>query len=109
MKTFKDLEKRDHPIGNGVQGLAFFPNGYGVSVVRFRIGGSGYGSYTDNENEWEVAILKGDAQEWSLTYETPISDDVMGRLSEDDVTDLMKRVQELPQASGDSTKKVETT
>ncbi len=100
MKTFKDLEFRTHMAGNGLQGFAFFPNGYGVSVVRFKLGFySGgtktYGSYTNNEDEWELAVLKGNSDDWSITYNTPVTEDVLGHLSEVEVTDVMKKVQEL--------------
>ena len=96
MKTFKDLEFNPHSGGNGVQALAFFDNGFGISVVQFKIGISGmYGSYTDNEDEWEIAVLKGDADGWNLTYDTPITDDVIGHLLEEEVTDVMKQIQSL--------------
>ncbi len=46
MKQFKDLEFKPHTAGSGTQGLSFFKNGYGVSVVRFELmGGFGYGSF----------------------------------------------------------------
>ena len=95
MKTFADLEWKTHPVGNGKQGKLFFPNGFGVSVVQFKAG-SMWGSYTDNESEWELAVLEGSESESSLTYLTPITDDVLGHLTEQEVTDIMKRVQELP-------------
>lgn len=98
MKTFKDLQFKPHQTGDGLHGLAFFPNGYGISVVRFMmpISHRGYGSYTDNENEWEVAILVGNVDGWELTYDTPITDDVIGHLEESEVTEIMKQIQELP-------------
>ncbi len=96
MKTFKDLKFGPHGHADGVQALCFFPNGFGVSVVRFKLGGDlGYGSYTTNEKEWELAVLKGSSEHWNLTYQTPVTDDVIGHLSEDGVTDIMKKVQEL--------------
>lgn len=70
MKTFKDLEFKPHTTGEGLHGLLFFPNGYGISVVRFKLSHGRYGSYTDNENEWEVAILFGNVESWELTYNT---------------------------------------
>jgi hypothetical protein len=96
MKTFKDLVFNNHPAGDGKQAVMLFPNGYGVSIVRFNLpGGFGYGSYTSDESEWELAVLKETEDEWSLTYETPITDDVLGHLSEDDVTEIMAKVQSL--------------
>lgn len=95
MKQFKDLQFKSHQTGEGVQSVMMFENGYGVSVVRFKVMGT-FGSYTSNEGEWELAVLQGNENEWSLTYDTPITDDVMGHLSEQEVTDIMKQVQELP-------------
>lgn len=95
MKTFNDLEFKGHRTGNGKQALMFFPNGYGVSVVRFMIGSIGYGSYTDNESEWELAVLKGTEEDWDLCYDTNITDDVIGHLTDDGVTDIMHKVQSL--------------
>lgn len=92
MKSFKDLEFKPHLAGDGLQARTEFPNGYGVSVVRFRLPYDfGYGSYTSNETEWEVAILK----DGGLTYETPITDDVIGHQTAEQVNEIMKRVQEL--------------
>ena len=96
MKTFKDLVFNPHSNCDGIQAKIFFPNGYGVSVVRFKLpGGFGYGSYTSNESEWELAVLEGTEKDWGLTYNTPITNDVLGHLSADDVTDVMAKVQSL--------------
>ncbi len=92
VKTFADLEFKPHSIGNGLQARMDFENGYGVSVVRFMIMfGGGYGSYTDNESQWELAIFKNG----HICYDSGITDDVMGRLSADEVTDIMRQAQEL--------------
>lgn len=85
MKTFKDLKFKPHPIGNGLQAKMNFDNDYGVSVVKFN------GSYGFSNDLWEVAILYKD----SLTYNTEITDDVLGYQTDQDVTDVMKKVQAL--------------
>ncbi|MBL4809052.1 MAG: hypothetical protein JKY43_03215 [Phycisphaerales bacterium] len=85
MKTFKDLEFKPHSIGNGLQVVMNFDNNYGVSVVKFN------GSYGFNSDLWEVAILYKEA----LTYNTDITDDVLGYQTDQDVTDIMKKVQML--------------
>jgi len=85
MKIFKDLQFNPHMIGDGVQARMDFDNGYGISVVKFN------GSYGFEDDLWEVGILhKG-----SLTYSTHITDDVLGAQTEQDVTDVMKQVQQL--------------
>lgn len=95
MKTFADLVFGEHTLMTGLQALMFFDNGYGISVVRFKTSFGSYGSYTDNENEWEVTILFGKEKEWSITYDTEISNDVIGHLSDSDVTDIMIKIQNI--------------
>jgi hypothetical protein len=100
MKTFDDIEFKEHPAGDGFHGKIFFDNGYGVSVVRFKpplglFPDISYFSYTNNDDEWELAVLFGNENLWEITYNTPITDNVIGHLSSDGVTDIMKKVQEL--------------
>ena len=89
MKTFKDLEfeqLNDAPFMVGKKARMHFDNGYGVSVV------SHTHSYGGRSGLYEVAVLDEDGL---LTYETPVTNDVLGYLTEEDVTDVMKQVQEL--------------
>jgi hypothetical protein len=85
MKTFEDLVFKAHPIGNGLQAVEEFKNEYGVSVIKFA------GSYGYASDLWEVAIL----YDGDITYNTYITDDVLGHQTEDQVNDIMKRVQQL--------------
>lgn len=96
MKTFNDLNFHPHPLigSDGVQAKMFFDNGYGVSVVRFYID-KRPGSYTEGDDDWELAVLKGTDEKWAITFETEVTEDVLGYLSKDDVTEAMKKVQEL--------------
>jgi hypothetical protein len=89
MKTFEDLEfeqLNDAPYMVGKKSRMHFDNGFGVSVV------SHTHSYGGRDGLYEVAVLDKDGV---LTYETPVTSDVIGYLSEEDVTDVMKQVQEL--------------
>ena len=86
MKSFKDIEFKPHSMGEGQHGLIFFPNGYGVSVVSHTY------SYGGKDGLFEVAVLGKDGD---LTYDTPVTNDVIGYLSEKGVSDVMKQVQEL--------------
>lgn len=89
--TFEDLKFETHSAGlGGIGARVFFPNGYGASVVKF------YGSYGYEQGLYELAVLAGDAAGWNLTYETPITSDVEGHLSEDDVTKLLGEISALP-------------
>lgn len=86
MKTFKDLTFKPHGTpGFRTHATMEFPNGYGISVI------TGEFSYSDDEHPYEVAVLKNGG----LCYDTPITDDVIGYLTADDVTNIMKQIQEL--------------
>jgi hypothetical protein len=63
-----------------------FENGYGVSVVSHTY------SYGGKDGLFEIAVLDKDG---NLTYDTPVTNDVIGYLTEEDVTDVLKQVQEL--------------
>ena len=101
-----DLSKphfeRIHPVGNGFQKIWKFKNGYGASVVRFSLL-SCYGSYTDNENEFELAVIRFTNSEktedfcppFELDYDTPITSDVIGHLSEKEVIEILNKISEL--------------
>ncbi len=86
---FSDLDFQSHPVGNGIQALKFFDNGYGVSVVKFS------GSYGYLQGLYELAILKGVEGNWEICYDTPITEDVLGHLTEEHVTNLLSQVQSL--------------
>ena len=86
-KTFKDLEfVPTEEFLSGIRSTCHFDNGYGVSVVRHKF------SYGNKLNLFELAIIDkvGD-----IVYSTPITDDVLGYLSEDDVSNTMIKVQRL--------------
>ena len=63
-----------------------FPNGYGASVIKHR------GSYGSEDDLFELAVLK-DGE--GLCYSTPITDDVIGWLDNQEVLDLLKKISEL--------------
>ena len=86
VETFNDLDFKPHSNGmGGVQARIQFDNGYGASVVKSSF------SYGGNQGLYELAVLFED----NITYNTPITDDVLGYLSEDDVTEHLKQIQEL--------------
>ena len=62
----------------------FFENGYGVSVISH-----GYGGDVGLK---EIAVLHSG----SICYDTPITDDVMGRLTDEEVAEIIKQVKQLP-------------
>ncbi len=84
IKTFEDLNFK--PFHNGVAGVMMFDNGYGVSVVKHDY------SYGGREGLYELAVLDSDG---SLTYDTEITNDVLGYLTPEDVSQYMIMVQDL--------------
>ncbi len=86
MITFKDLKfEQLDSFYNGVQCRIHFENGFGASVVKHNF------SYGGPEGKYELAVLNGD----SLTYDTPITDDVLGYLDEKEVTEILIKIQQL--------------
>ena len=87
MKTFKDIEFKTNPMGAdfGIVSRTQFDNGYEVSVVRSEH------TYGGNKGLYELAIFK----DGEICYDTPITDDVIGYLRPEDVTDVMERVEKL--------------
>ena len=84
-KTFSDLEFSASSVGVGA--TMIFDNRYGVSVVKhsFSIGA--------DKGLWELAVLQDMGGRNVLVYDTPVADDVLGNLSESDVTEIMRQVQ----------------
>ena len=80
------------------QTISRFDNGYGASVIDH-----GYGS---ENGLYEVAVVKwittseGFSDYWDICYDTPIADDVIGRLSMDKVMEIIKKIKELPAHNG---------
>jgi len=77
-----------HQLLGGVQKVFKFPNGYGASVVRHSV------SYGSNHGLWELAVL--DAASGKLLYDTPITNDVLGRLTESEVETTLNAIAALP-------------
>lgn len=93
---FSDLNFQPHQNypDTGIAARHFFPNGYGVSVVRFTTP-FGSGSYGSEEGLYELAVLQGVDENWNICYDTPITDDVLGYLTEEQVDSLLKEVEKL--------------
>jgi len=86
MKTFNDLEFKTHPRGSGIISRIKFDNGYGASVVK------GPHTYGGDQGLYELAVTDSNDD---LTYSTPITNDVEGYLTEEEVTKLLEQIQNL--------------
>lgn len=86
--------EQTHPLG-GIQRIYHFDNGYGASVVRFTY------SYGFEQGLWELAVIKFNGEDYELVYDTEITSDVIGYLSEDGVDNLLTQIEALPSLSKD--------
>lgn len=69
----------------GEQWIFSFKNGYGASVITGGI------AYCNEVQPYELAVLKDD----DLCYDTPITDDVIGYLTSNEVYELLDRIEQL--------------
>jgi hypothetical protein len=88
MKKFKDLvfESIDDGFMIGKKCRIFFENGYGASIVSHNY------SYGGRVGLYEIAVLDKDGH---ITYETSVTNDVIGHLSEQEVDDVLEQIQTL--------------
>ena len=74
----------------GIQYMFRFKNHYGASVVKHDY------SYGHENDLWEIAVIKYSRDdEWHITYNTDITNDVIGYLSDEEVREILKRISEL--------------
>ena len=74
------------PRHGGKQYIFKFPNGFGASVIQHSF------SYGGARGLWELAVLDSAGR---LTYDTEITDDVIGYLSEDEVHETLNQIKKL--------------
>lgn len=87
LKDFSDLVFEPHPLGieGHTQAKMTFDNGYGVSVI------CGTMFYSNGVDTYEVAVLKDE----HVCSTTRITNDVLPRLSKEEVSEIMARVQRM--------------
>jgi len=87
----------ERQVNNGPQRVYKFDNGYGASVVCHPY------SYGYKKGLQELAVIQfyGEGvDDWDICYTTPITDDVIGNLSEAAVQTLLEQIKALPAAIG---------
>ena len=94
MTNFKEFKSK--PLYGGTQYLQIFDNGYGVSIIQHNF------SYGGDRGLWELAVIKkieNEEEGWDICYDTPITSDVLGHLSENEVNNVVEKVKALSLAS----------
>ena len=81
-------KRRKFTTVSGEQYTFKFNNGYGASVIK-----TPYVSYGWENDKWEIAVLDSSGD---ITYDTPITTDVIGYLDEDGVHQILEQIQKLP-------------
>jgi hypothetical protein len=83
---FKELIFQQHPTGMGKQCIVQFSNGYGASIVQ------GPHTYGGPNGLYEIAVFGKDGQ---ITYDTSVTNDVLGYLSEQEVEKTLMDIKNL--------------
>jgi hypothetical protein len=88
--TFADLKFEKDEMGEHT--FHIYDNYYGVSVVR------GPHTYGGKNGLYELAVVYMTPEDKynQLVYDTPVTNDIMGYLTPDNVTDIMAQVEALP-------------
>jgi hypothetical protein len=84
MKNFKELPSV--PCLGGIQYIYKAENGYGASIVQHQF------SYGGEKGLWELAVLDHDGD---ICYSTPITSDVVGHLTDEEVNKLLEQIDAL--------------
>ncbi len=89
MANFTDLVFQPHEHLPGATCAYFdFPNWYAISVI------TGEFAYTSADHPYEAAIIL----HGNCCYDTPITDDVLGHQTAEDITKTMALIEALPKA-----------
>lgn len=84
--VFRELNFQTHPMGIGEQCIVRFSNGYGASIVK------GAYTYGGDKGLYELAVFGKDG---GVTYDTPITDDVLGHMTEQDIEETLVQIKNL--------------
>lgn len=88
---FEDLKWNKITDTGNQQALVQFPNGYAASVVK------GPHTYGGGDGLYELAVMDKTGR---ITYDTSITDDVIGYLNPSEVEEILEQIKNLPNAEG---------
>ena len=83
--TVSYTPSQEHESFGGIRRVYRFENNYGASVICHEF------SYSSKGHKWELAVLYCD----DITYDTPITSDVIGHLSDQQVQDTLTKIDQL--------------
>lgn len=90
MKKYKEFLKYEESLFGGPHKVFKFPNNYGASVIQ-----NDY-SYGGKKGLWEIAVMHFvDADEWGIDYSTPITSDVLGYFTDEEVCEALEKIKNL--------------
>lgn len=89
MEKFKEYLKFDNEHLGGPHKVYKFPNNYGASVIQNEW------SYGGKDGLWEVGVILFDGDDYELTYSTPITNDVLGYLTDEEVCETLEQIKNL--------------
>lgn len=84
---FNKIKFVNAPTIRGIRAVVKFDNGYSASIVK------GFGTYGSKDGLYEMAMLDNNGK---IVYGLDISDDVLGYLSESDVSLYLLKISKLP-------------
>lgn len=90
MEKYKEFLKYEASLFGGPHKVYKFPNNYGASVVK-----NNY-SYGGKDGLWEIAVVYFvNDNEWHIDYSTPITSDVLGYLTDEEVCETLEKIKNL--------------
>lgn len=81
-KYYVDTKEKGHWVFK-------FDNNYGASVIKH------YGSYGYEQDLFELAVIYWDNDKYEISYNTELTDDVIGYLTNDDVIRYLNKIKKL--------------
>lgn len=93
----------DRTLNGGTQVVHRFENNFGASVVRHNF------SYGGEDGLFELAVLTfaDETNDYELTYDTEITDDVLGHLTKEDVESYLAQIEKIGSKSSYALTKLE--
>jgi hypothetical protein len=86
-------------IVSGVQYIFRFENGYGASVIKYNISDFNMkfvNTLPNHMRGFELAVIKFDEEDsFDLVYDTPITNDVITNLENEEVLDILEKIKGL--------------